>query len=122
MDDFTEEELEEARRALASLLHKCRKSREKLKEDSWQWKLMEDNIRAVEVVLPMLQPEGVVDFSGDDLEAAFRALSSTLDRTEKIREKLKQGTSQWTLNKNRIRALTIALALLSQSLKEKEPV
>jgi hypothetical protein len=121
MNNFTKEELEDSHRALSSLLHKCKKSQEKLSKDTWQWILMENNIRALQVALPIIKPTEVTDFTNDDnddFETAFQTLSSALDRTEKAREKLKQGTSQWTLNKNRIQALKIALSLIARRNRE----
>jgi hypothetical protein len=117
MDDFTKEELEDSRRALSSLFHKCKKSQEKLSKDTWQWILMENNIHALQVALSIIKPTELIDYTNDDLETAFQILSSTLDKTEKVREKLKQGTSQWTLNKNRIRALEIALSLIAREIE-----
>jgi hypothetical protein len=111
--------LEEAYRALSSLLHKCKKSQEKLSNEKWQWKLLESNIRALEVVLPIIINSAEINFTKNDLNEALQELSSTLDRTEKIRVRLKQGSPQWTLNKNRTRALQIALFLLSKAIKEK---
>jgi ABC-type antimicrobial peptide transport system ATPase subunit len=122
MNGFTGEELEESHRALSSLLHKCKRSQEKLTKDTWQWRLMENNIRAIEVTLPIITSPGINDFTKDDLELAFQTLTSTLDRTEKIREKLKQGTAQWTLNKNRIKALKTALSLIAKSLKKNKGI
>lgn len=55
-------------------------------------------------------------FTRDDLEAAVRALASTLGKCEKALPRLKAGSSQHTLLTRRIDALRIALVLLEREL------
>jgi len=57
-----------------------------------------------------------VDHTKEELEEALRVLSSMVSKCEKAGEKLKQGTSQRTLLKNRIKALNIASSLISRQL------
>lgn len=54
MDNFMEEDLDGAVRALFSMLHKCRKSQEKLTRDTWQWTLMKTNICAIQTALSLI--------------------------------------------------------------------
>lgn len=56
------------------------------------------------------------DFPEKDMEEALRSISSMIDRTEKAKEKFMQGTSQHTLQKNRLKALNIASLLISKKL------
>jgi hypothetical protein len=51
-----------------------------------------------------------------DLVEARKAVSSMISRTETSKVKFKQGTSQHTLQKNRLKALTIALDLINAEL------
>jgi len=87
MDNFMEEDLDGAVRALFSMLHKCRKSQEKLTRDTWQWTLMKTNICAIQTALSLIEksPE-MNDFTKEELEEAFQILSSTLHRVEKAQE------------------------------------
>jgi len=57
-------------------------------------------------------------FTKEELEEALRAITSTISKCEKVQPKLKQGTSQHTLLVRRIRAFTIASALIRQALEE----
>lgn len=57
------------------------------------------------------------DYTMEELEEALRAISSLISKCEKAQEKLVQGTSQWTLLKNRLKALRIASALITKSLE-----
>ncbi|MGI6317840.1 MAG: hypothetical protein ACOX1J_03785 [Dethiobacteria bacterium] len=47
------------------------------------------------------------DFTKEDMEEALRAITSMISKTEKAEEKFAQGTSQHTLQKNRLKALNI---------------
>jgi hypothetical protein len=53
-----------------------------------------------------------------DLEEASRAITSLLHKCEKVQEKLKPGTPQYTLTKNRIKAFQVTLVLIEKALKE----
>ena len=57
-------------------------------------------------------------FTKKDMEEALLAISSMISRTEKAKEKFAQGTSQHTLQKNRLKALNIASSLISNELAE----
>jgi len=111
-------DVEEAQRALSSMLHKCERAQDKLDEGTWQWTLMRDNIHALQLALSLItKPLETNGFTKADLEEAHRALSSAVCRVGKAQEKLTQGTSQWTLAKNRIHALQLVLSLITQALE-----
>ena len=57
------------------------------------------------------------NFTKEELEEALRAITSTINKCEKVQPKLKQGTSQHTLLIRRIKALQIASALITQALE-----
>ena len=54
-----------------------------------------------------------MEFSKEELEKAISLLSSTIINCEKMQLKFSEGTSQYSLLKNRIKALYISKALLS---------
>jgi hypothetical protein len=54
----------------------------------------------------------------DDLDAAFRAIASIIGKTEKAGARFAPGTSQHTLQKNRLLALKIAASLVSRELSK----
>jgi len=58
------------------------------------------------------------DFTKKDMEEALRAIASMIGRTEKAGEKFAQGTSQHTLQKNRLEALNTASLLISKELAD----
>ncbi|MGE5455522.1 MAG: hypothetical protein ACM3O4_00225 [Ignavibacteriales bacterium] len=55
-------------------------------------------------------------FTKEELEEALRAITSTINKCEKVQPKLKQGTSQHTLLVRRIKALNIASELIKKEL------
>ncbi|MBA4700970.1 MAG: hypothetical protein H2212_16225 [Ruminococcus sp.] len=62
------------------------------------------------------------DFTEKDMEEALQATASMINRTEKTKRKFEPGTSQHTLQKNRLKALHIASSLLSKRLMGSEDV
>lgn len=56
------------------------------------------------------------DYAKIDLQNALKAIVSMIQRSEKAQQKFAPGTSQHTLQKNRIHALTVAKALIEQEL------
>lgn len=58
------------------------------------------------------------DYTKEELEDALRAITSLISKCEKAQEKISQGTSQWTLLKNRIKALRISSSLIAKALEE----
>lgn len=57
-------------------------------------------------------------FTKEDLNEALRAITSLISKCEKAQEKISQGTSQWTLLRNRIKALRISSSLITKALEE----
>jgi hypothetical protein len=69
-----------------------------------------------------LEVEFMDDFTKKDIEEALRAITSMISRTEKAKEKFAQGTSQHTLQKNRLKALHIASSLIVKGFAESDAV
>ncbi len=62
--------------------------------------------------------KSISDFSKEDLDDALRVISSMTHKIKKAQEHFARGTSQHTLAKNRLKALRIASALITQSLRK----
>jgi hypothetical protein len=60
----------------------------------------------------------MVEYTKAELEEAKTALTSTLQKREKIDEGKKPGKSQQTLLDRRIRALRLALELIEREMEE----
>ena len=59
-----------------------------------------------------------MEYSQEELKEALRAIESLLDKCIKAQEKLARGTSQWTLLKNRMRALEVSAELIRREIGE----
>lgn len=57
------------------------------------------------------------EYTKEELQEAYRAIASLIGKCEKAKEKLRQGTSQYTLLNNRIAALHISLSLITKALE-----
>ncbi len=53
-------------------------------------------------------------YSAQELAEARRAIASLIGKCAKVQKKLRQGTPQYTLTKNRLKAFRIASALLKK--------
>ncbi|MGC4119619.1 MAG: hypothetical protein QM765_34610 [Myxococcales bacterium] len=119
MARFTPEELHDALRPIASLLSKSEKAQQKLKPGTWQHTMLRDNVRALSLAAALMsdaagrQPSPAAQ---DDLKQALDALASMISRTEKSQAKFSPGTSQHSLQRNRLKALRIAQALVKTRL------
>ena len=94
-------------RPLASLISKSAKAQQKLAPGTWQYKMLDDNLRALRRALALLS--GKPGAPGD-LPEARRALAAMIARTAKALVKFPPGTSQHSLLRNRLRALRRAAA------------
>jgi hypothetical protein len=119
IDNFTKEDLQEALRPIASLISKSEKAQQKLASGTWQHSMLRDNLKALHVAYALMNKEAdeTNSFTRDDLQEALRAFASMISKTEKSQVKFSPGTSQYTLARNRLKALRIASALITRSLK-----
>lgn len=118
MDAPKPDELQAARRPLASLLSKSEKAQQKLASGTWQHAMLCDNVSALRVALALMDkaPSGAGSFMRADLQKALCTLASVAARACKAQSKFAAGTSQYTLQQNRISALRVAEALVSAEL------
>ena len=119
IDNFTKEDLQEALRPIASLISKSEKAQHKLASGTWQHSMLRDNLKALHVAYALMNKEADVthSFTRDDLQEALRVFTSMISKTEKSQVKFSPGTSQHTLARNRLKALRIASAFITRSLK-----
>lgn len=118
MDAPTPDELQEARRPLASLLSKSEKTQQKLASGTWQHKMLGETVNAVRIALELMDEDRsrAGSFTRADLQEALRVFASVATRAGKAQSKFTPGTSQHTLQRNRLRALQVAEALVNAEL------
>ncbi len=118
MDNYTTDKLQEARRPLASLISKSEKAQQKLAPETWQHRMLQDNLKALHIASALMNKEttDMDHFTRGDLQKARRAFASMISKTEKAQAKFSSETSQHTLQRNRLKALRIAEALIKLEL------
>jgi len=110
MDGYTSDEVREALRPIASLISKSEKAQHKLAPGTWQHTMLRDNLSALRIASALMEGDpGVTDAAScDDLQAAVGALAVMIDRVGNTEAKFAPGTSQHSLQRNRLSALCIA--------------
>ena len=115
---LTAADAQAARGPIASLIGKSEKARLKLAPTTWQYRMLQDNLRALRLAEALLEDrtDAATEFSPDDLRAALRALASMAAKTEPALAKFAPGTAQHSLSRNRLQALRTATALVEAEL------
>ena len=118
MDDYTTDELQEARRPIASLISKSEKAQQKLAPGTWQHTMLRDNLKALHIASALMSKEtnDKKTFTRDDLQEALHAFASMISKTDRARAKFIPGTSQHALQRNRLKALRTAEELIRAEL------
>lgn len=109
----TASELKAARRPIASLISKSAKSLQRLGPETWQHRMLRDNLGALHIALELMSENGdaVRTFGRDELQKALAALQSMIGRVEGAQAGFAPGTSQHSLQRDRLNALSVARAL-----------
>ena len=106
------DDLMKAHRALLSLKIKSEKASDKLKEGSWQKKKMIICTKSADMAVRLIDGETVPPTGREMLRGADECLKDALRRADDTIGKFATGSSQHTLQKNRIAALEVALTLI----------
>ena len=116
MSGYSQEDLREARRAIASTLSKSEKALTKLKEGTFQHTMTAKGIQAYRIAIALIESMlgEVADctYERDELDAALEAIKSAKSRVENILPKFEPGTPQHTLAVRRVAAFRIAAELI----------
>jgi len=107
-------EFQEALRPIASLIGKSEKALQKLAPETWQHTMLRDNLKALRIAAALMNRETdeTDSFTQNDLREALNAFASMIGKTEKAQATFSVGTSQHTLQRNRLKALRLAEALV----------
>jgi hypothetical protein len=113
------EDFQEVIQPIASLISKSEKTQQKLTPGTWQHRMVQENLRALHIAFELMngRTSSVDVLTTADLQAALVAFADMTKRGKKAQAKFTPGTSQHTLQRNRLRALRAAVALISASLK-----
>ena len=120
VDNYATNELQELLRPIASLINKSEKAQQKLAPGTWQHTMLGDNLRALHIASALMNKDthDTNSFRQDDLQEALQAFASMTSKAEKAQAKFTPGTSQHTLQRNRLKALRAAEALIKVELNK----
>ena len=119
MNKRTTDELQEVIQPITSLISKSEKAQQKLTPGTWQHTMLQENLRALHIAFALMssRTDGADVPTREDFQAALRAFADMTTQSEKAQAKFAPGTSQHTLQRNRLRAFRAAEALISAKLK-----
>ena len=125
MDNFTKKDMEEALRAIASMIDRSEKAQKKFTQGISQHTLQKNRIKALYIASSLIKKElaeqDISDiYTKEDLEKALAPIASLISKSEKARQKLAQGTWQYAMLKDNLKALYIASPLLTKALSSVE--
>lgn len=122
MQEPTFDELQEARRPIDSLISKSNNAQQKLSPGTWQYRMMEDNLRALRIASTLMdeRPGEESRYEVDDLKHALQTMAKMIGQVEKTQAKFARGTSQHTLQRNRLKALRVAEALTMAAMSQRD--
>jgi len=118
MAQSTTDKLQEARRPIISLISKSAKAQQKLAPESWQHGMLGENLRALHIALKLMEGASATDqYPRGELEEALHVLVRMIRKTHEAQSKFSSGSSQHTLLRNRLKALRVAEAGVTASLR-----
>ncbi len=123
MNGFTKKDMEEALQTITSMISKTEKAKEKFTQGTSQYTLQKNRLKALNIVATLISKElagsNVIDYyTEEDLKKALAPIDSLISKSEKAQKKLAQGTWQYIMLANNLKALYIASPLLMKALSE----
>lgn len=123
MEDFTKKDLEEALQAIASMIGRTESAKGKFAQGTSQYTLQKNRLKALHIASSLISKEltksGAVDcYTEEELKNALAPIASLMSKSEKAQAKLAQGTWQHTMLNHNLKALHMALPLLTKALSE----
>ncbi len=108
-------DLQEILRPIESLISKSEKAQQKLTPGSWQHSMVRDNLKALHIAYSLINKEDneTSGFTCIDLQDALKTLDALISKVEKTQSRFLPGTSQYTLQRNRLKSLHIASETIS---------
>jgi hypothetical protein len=122
---FTREELEEALCAVSSMILRTEKVKDKFAQGTSQNTLQRNRLAALQIASSLIikelgKDDATDEYAKNDLEKAVAPIASLISKSGKAQKKLAQGTWQYTMLKNNLKALNIASALITKVLNGTE--
>jgi glutamate mutase epsilon subunit len=121
MEKCTRQEMKEAIGAIAVMIERTEKAKEKFSQGTSQYTLLDNRLKALNIASFLISKElaenNVIDsYTRGDYINAVAPIASLISKSEKAQKKLTQGSWQHTMLGNNLKALYIASPLLARAL------
>lgn len=117
MNQYTKNELKEALQVVTSSISRCEKAHPKFAEDTSQYTLLNNRIKALKISEALILGENVMmKYTKEELMEALRPVSSIISKCEKAQQKHAEGTSYRTRFHNMIKAMQLSKSLITNEI------
>ena len=91
---------------------------QKLAPGTWQHTMLRDNLKALRLASALMEGSGsdATAASSEELEEAVAALGTMIDRVANTKTTFAEGSSHYSLQHNRLKALHVARAVVESEL------
>lgn len=109
MENYLQRELNDVLKFLSSTIHKCEKMKLKFSENTSQYSLLTNRIKALRLSKDLIEDNtNTEQYTLADLENALPPVRSIRYKAEKAQSKYEEGTSQYNRYIGMIRAMQIS--------------
>lgn len=121
MEVFLREEVDEALKAIDSMIERSENAQAKFKKGTSQHTLQQNRIRALYIASALISREAgrndaMAKYSEEELEKAVAPIESLISKSAKAQQKLAQDSWQYAMLENNLKALRMASPLLAKAL------
>lgn len=121
MDDLTAKAMEQALCAIADMADRTEKAKEKFARGTSQHTLLTNRLKALHIAASLIARRQAKEsimacYAEGELKHAFAPIVSLIHKSEKAQTKLAPGTWQHAMLARNLKALHIALPLLTEAL------
>jgi hypothetical protein len=103
---------------ILSLINKSKKSLAKLTPGSWQHAMLSNNLKALQIAYSLMNQNGnTINFTKVELNRSIILINTMITKSKKAQKKFASGSSQYTLLRNRIRALLTARMYIQKEIQ-----
>lgn len=126
MEDFTTIDMEVALRAVASMISRTENAKAKFAQGTSQHTLQKNRLRALHIASSLIsnelaQSKAMDSYSNEELKKALDPIASLIRKSEKAKGKVAQGSWQYTMLEDNLKALYIASPLLEKAVRVEGP-
>lgn len=123
MEGSTTKDRQEALRTIASMISRTENVEAKFAPGTSQDTLQKNRLRALHIAASLImedlaQRDRIEPFAREEMRKALEPIASLIRKSEKAKEKVTQGSWQYTMLEQNLKALYLAIPLLEKALRE----